>query len=86
MSENSPRPWKLGFDGIFDADIKRVLEIAIYEREVAEYIVKCVNEYDALVAEVEQLKSTISLLQYGKYGTGHYASIAADERQRAEKA
>jgi hypothetical protein len=39
-----------------------------------------------LVAEVESLKSTITLLQYGKYGAGHYASIAADERQRAEKA
>ena len=86
MSEISARPWQLDYDNIYDANGEKILGVSEWIAYDLCHIVNCVNEHDALVAEVVKLKATISLLQYGKYGTGHYASIAADERQRAEKA
>ena len=91
MSEISKRPWAVNevhgvSDRIEDANSRIILAFSEWGMNDVYHIVKAVNEHDSLIAKVEQLKSTISLLQYGKYGTGHYASIAADERQRAEKA
>ena len=62
MSEICKRPWKItknrsGEICILDADRYWITNFT--GEDEAEYIVKCVNEHDALIAEVERLNKEL---------------------------
>jgi hypothetical protein len=62
MSEISARPWQVVDLSTWGCGIRRQGEDNLFivhgiHRVNAEHIVKCVNEHDALVAEVERLKN-----------------------------
>jgi hypothetical protein len=66
MSEISSRPWSIvkgEYRGdytptieIHDSKNEAILGFMTDEKDLAEHIVKCVNEHDVLVAEVARLK------------------------------
>ena len=53
MSEISPRPWKISIHGMYMLDANN--QIIHDDTENLEHIIKCVNEYDSLVAKVRYL-------------------------------
>ena len=63
MNKISVRPWRimeLMFDcAIQDASHSEAIVCNNVKKSDAEHIVKCVNEHDSLVAEVERLKTLL---------------------------
>ena len=67
MSEISARPWYITKNhyNTWDINNKNNLILSDVDESYAQHIVKCVNEHDALVAEVERLKEIIKNLKGG---------------------
>ena len=59
MSEISPRPWSLLGIKIYDAKTERIISVDEWRLQDLAHLIKCVNEHDALVAEVERLNKEL---------------------------
>lgn len=80
----SPRPWKLKINEDEEYWIEDANEIwmfnAFYDENV-EHFLKCVNEHESLVAEVERLKE---ILQKPKIDEFSYNKIQEENKQLRE--